>query len=198
MAGRIDEARESYTSARSTFRDLSLKLWLHADGTIGPSKSELRAGDPVRAVEMLEQGIEGLGRINAHGTWLVNETELLIRAFVRLGRLADAEAAFARLQVLDQPYGHTRDEWFGSFRGQIAMLRGDAAGAVEHFRVCVEHMEPGWVMTVADVHGFLADALRADGQEVEAVAAARRALEIYRAKGDVVSARRVEEFLDAV
>jgi ATP/maltotriose-dependent transcriptional regulator MalT len=198
MAGRIDEAREAYRSARSTLRELSLMLWLHADGTIGPSKAELRAGDPSRAVDILVEGIEGLERISAHGTWLVNEIELLIRALARLGRLADAETAFARLEEVNRPYRGERDTWLLNFRAQIAMLRGDATGAVALFQECMGHMDQGWVVSVADVNMLFAEALRQDGQRSEALAPAQRALDIYRAKGDVVSAARVAAFLDTV
>ncbi len=198
MAGRIEEAREAYRSARSTFRELSLMLWLHADGTIGPSKAELRAGDPSRAVDILVEGIEGLERINAHGTWLVNEIELLIRALARLGRVADAEAALARLEEANLPYRGGRDTWVLNFRAQIAMLRGDATAAVALFRECMGHMDQGWVVSLADVHMLLAEALRQDGQRSEALVPAQRALDIYRAKGDVVSAARVDAFLDDV
>jgi tetratricopeptide (TPR) repeat protein len=196
MAGRIDDAREAYRSARSTFSDLSLMLWLHADGTIGPSLAELRGGDPHLAVEMLFEGIEGLERIRAHGTWLVNELELLVRALVRLGRLADAEAAAVRLAELSRSYGDQHNTLVLNCRAQIAMLRGNAMAAVPLFRECLERMEQDWVVAVADVHVLLADALRQDGQRPEALETAHRALDIYRAKGDIVSARRVETFLD--
>ena len=197
MAGRIDEAREAYQSARSTFRDLSLMLWLHADGTIGPSLAELRGGDPSLAVAMLLEGIKGLEGISSYGTWLVNEIELLVRALVRLGRLADAEAALARLEELSRSHGNQRSTSVLNSRAQTAMLRGDAMAAVPLFRECLEHMEQGWVIAVADVHLLLAYALRQDGQRLEALETAQRALDIYRAKGDVVSAGRVQTFLDS-
>jgi DNA-binding SARP family transcriptional activator len=198
MAGRIDEAREAYGWARGIFRELALPLWLHASGTIGPSDLELRTGDPSRAEEMLVEGIEGLERINAHGVWLVDDLGLLVEARVRLRRLADAEAGLARLEDLAGAYGDSREGVLLSLRGQVAMLRGDAAVAVGLFRGCLERVGEGWLPFRGDVHRSLAQALREEGRASEARLVAHDALAIFRTKGDVVSAGLVEDFLDAV
>ena len=196
MAGRMDEAREAYGWARATFRELALPLWLYASGTIGPSWSELRAGDPSRAEEMLVEGIEGLERISPQGSWLAVDTELLVEALVRLRRVADAEAGIARLEGLTRSHVDREDAGLLSLRGQVAMLRGDASAAVDLFRSSLERAGTGWLPFLGDVHRFLAEALREDGRGPEAITVAREALEIYRTKGDVVSVGRVEAFLD--
>ena len=196
MAGRMDEAREAYGWARATFRELALPLWLYASGTIGPSWSELRAGDPSRAEEMLVEGIEGLERISPQGSWLALDTELLVEALVRLRRVADAEAGIARLEGLARSHVDREDAGLLSVRGQVAMLRGDASAAVDLFRSSLESAGAGWLPFLGDVHRFLAEALREDGRGPEAITIARKALEIYRTKGDVVSVGRVEAFLD--
>ena len=196
MAGRMDEAREAYGWARATFRELALPLWLYASGTIGPSWSELRAGDPSRAEEMLVEGIEGLERISPQGSWLAVDTELLVEALVRLGRVADAEAGIARLEDLTRSHVDREDAGLPSLRGQVAMLRGDASAAVDLFRSSLERAGTGWLPFLGDVHRLLAEALREDGRGPEAITVAREALEIYRTKGDVVSVGRVEAFLD--
>ncbi len=196
MAGRMDEAREAYGWARSTFRELALPLWLYASGTIGPSWSELKAGDPSRAEEMLVEGIEGLERIGAR-QWMVIDIELLVEVLVRLGRLADAEAGIARLEELTGEHDDWRDDWLLALRGQVAMLRGDAAAAVDLFRGSLERMGTSWLAARGDVHRYLAEALREDGRGPEALVAAREALEIYGRKGDVVGVSHIEAFLDA-
>ena len=198
MAGRMDEAREAYGWARSTFRELALPLWLYASGTIGPSGSELRAGDPSRAEEMLVEGIEGLERISAAGhRGCVNDSSSWSKPSYGCGRLADAEAGIARLEELTRSHTSTR-ETTGSSRFAV------------RWRCCVE-MRPqrsissaaalertgtGWLPFRGDVHRLLAEALREDGRGPEAQVVAREALEIYRTKGDVVSAGRVEAFLE--
>ena len=196
MAGRMDEAREACAWGRSTFRELALPLWLYASGTIGPSAAELRAGDPSRAEEMLVEGIEGLERIDAQGVWLVNDLELLVAALVQLGRLADAETAIARLEELTGSPLDFRENVLLSLRGQVAMLRGDTAAAVDLFTWSLERTGTGWLPFRGDLHRFLAEALREDGRGEEAQVVARQALEIYRTKGDIVSAGRVEVFLE--
>ena len=198
MAGRMDEAREACAWGRSTFRELALPLWLYASGTIGPSAAELRAGDPSRAEEMLVEGIEGLERIDAQGVWLVNDLELLVAALVQLGRLADAETAIARLEELTGSPLDFRENVLLSLRGQVAMLRGDTAAAVDLFTWSLERTGTGWLPFRGDLHRFLAEALREDGRGEEAQVVARQALEIYRTKGDIVSAGRVEVFLETV
>jgi DNA-binding SARP family transcriptional activator/tetratricopeptide (TPR) repeat protein len=194
MAGRMDEAREAYGWARSTFRELALPLWLHASGTIGPSWAELRAGDPRRAQEMLVEGIEGVERIGARGTWLVRDLELLVQALVLLRDLPGAEAGIARLEQLTDRPGDP-GYWLPSLRGQVAMLHGDASAAVEHFRHGLEVVDVGLLPSRGDLYRSLAEALHENGQDGEAIVAGRGALEIYRAKGDVVSSGHVEVFL---
>ena len=198
MCGRMDEAREAYAWARSTFRELALPLWLYASGTIGPSGSELRAGDPSRAEDMLVEGIEGLERISPQGSWLAEDIGLLVEALVQLRRLPEAEAGIARLEKLTPAHFDQTGGGLFALRGRVAMLRGDASAAVDLFQGCLERTGTGWLPFRGDVHRFLAEALREAGRGPEAQVVARAALEIYRAKGDIVSAGRVEAFLDTV
>jgi tetratricopeptide (TPR) repeat protein len=196
MAGRLDEAREAYEWARSTFRELGLSLWLHASGTMGPSTVELTAGDPKRAEAMLREGIENLERMSDRGSWLVNDIQMLVEAFVQQGRLDDAETTLARLQAL-VPDADS-NEWHLAIRGRVTLLRGDAADAIGMFRECLDLIPGGWLPIRGEVHRFLAEALRTDGQEAQALEAAQGALEIHRTKGDIVSAGKVERFLHGV
>ncbi len=146
---------------------------------------------------MLVEGIEGLERINAQGLWLVADLELLIAALAQLGRLADAEAGLRRLEELSSPYRSWRRRMLLSLQGQVAMLRGDAAAAVDLFRSSLDGMEVDSLPVRGDLYRLLGEALREDGREPEALVVAREALEIYRTKGDVVSADRIEAFLDS-
>src|SRR5207248_1751091 len=70
MAGRFGEAREGYARARSMFRELGLKLWLAASGTVFPARAELLAGDPIAAEAMLREGQESLKAMSAEGNFM--------------------------------------------------------------------------------------------------------------------------------
>jgi tetratricopeptide (TPR) repeat protein len=192
MSGHLEESREEYRWARQTFRDLGLSLWLSASGTIGPSVSELTAGDPAIAEAMLVEGIAGLKRIDARGTWLNVNLGLLASALVRQGRLDDARAAMAeRATVVPDD-----DPWQRVLQGATSLLAGDAEAAVELLRMETPRGGEGWLGAAALVRSSLAAALRAAGREDEAREVAQGALDLYQRKGDVASARRLREFLD--
>jgi tetratricopeptide (TPR) repeat protein len=192
MSGHLEESREEYRWARQTFRDLGLSLWLSASGTIGPSVSELTAGDPAIAEAMLVEGIAGLKRIDARGTWLNVNLGLLASALVRQGRLDDARAAMAeRATVVPDD-----DPWQRVLQGATSLLAGDVEAAVELLRMETPRGGEGWLGAAALVRSSLAAALRAAGREDEAREVAQGALDLYQRKGDVASARRLREFLD--
>ena len=193
ITGRIEEARAEYEWARSVFRDLALPLWLGASGTIGPSWLENAVGDPARAEVMLREGIELLTRISKRGSWLQDDTALLTRSLVLQGRLADAEETLASLAMLMDP----SDIWLRTSQGQVALLRGDAEGAVSLLRSALQDVDEDRLEFVGEVRSSLADALRASGREEDARMAAAAALDAFTRKGDLVSARRIDGFLRA-
>ena len=128
----------------------------------------------------------------------MKDIELLVEALVRLRRVADAEAGIARLEGLTRSHVDRADAGLLSLRGQVAMLRGDASAAVDLFRSSLECAGTGWLPFLGDVHRFLAEALREDGRGPEAQVVARAGPRDLSDEGRLVSAGRVEAFLDAV
>ena len=121
----------------------------------------------------------------------------LVEALVRLRRLPEAEAGIARLERSHRSHVDQKSR-LGSPRFAVrwrccAETRPQRSIT---FQECLERTGTGWLPFRGDVHRFLAEALREAGRGPEAQVVAREALEIYRAKGDIVSAGRVEAFLE--
>jgi DNA-binding SARP family transcriptional activator/class 3 adenylate cyclase len=195
MADRMDEARNEYQQARSTFRELGLDLWLGASGTIGPVTAELTAGDPAIAETMLRDGIARLERMSEQGSWLMNNYWLLVRTLLRLDRLEEAAKTFARLRALTDE----RSTWYGTVslaHGELLVHQGRPQEAVTEIRPAVADTDADWRWRFGEGLAILADALRAAGNEDEARTTAQEALAVFEKKGDIASAKRTRVFLD--
>jgi hypothetical protein len=73
-------------------------------------------------------------------------------------------------------------------RARLALLRGEPAGGLEDARAAVAVAEPtGLVLSCANAHRTLAELLTAAGEAEAAAGAARRAMALYEAKGNLAA-----------
>jgi class 3 adenylate cyclase/tetratricopeptide (TPR) repeat protein/DNA-binding winged helix-turn-helix (wHTH) protein len=191
-AGRIDEAREEYERARATFRELGLRLWLAASGSIGPAYAEMTAGDLDRAESILRESVASLEAMSEGGRWLAEAKGMLAMVFCEKGQLDEAERLVERADDAS-PYLRDLTELV---RAQILFERGDPGAAEPLLRRRLEFIDEDALTTRAYLHLDIGRALRALGRVDEATEAGTAALELFEQKGDVMGAARAREFLE--
>jgi tetratricopeptide (TPR) repeat protein len=196
-AGSADEAERAFATARAAFVELDLPVHV---GYLALSTAivDPLASDPAAAEAELRPAIEffeesGAKHINA------SLVPLLASALVAQGRLDEALELIERTEGTAAP-----DDVDGQVRWRIAraqaMVTSNQLAEAEQFaREAVAAAEPGdTVVLTADANSALAEVLLAARSPSEAVPVLERALELYEAKGDVMSAARRRATLDAL
>ncbi|HMN97922.1 MAG TPA: adenylate/guanylate cyclase domain-containing protein [Miltoncostaeaceae bacterium] len=193
MDGRFADARRLASKAMEDLDDLGQHL-MRGAGTQGLAWIELMAGDLGAAEAALRKGLAGMEAVGDLGYGCTNAA-MLGHVLLLQGRPEEAavQAESSRRTATDDDF-FTQALW-RRVAARLAALDGDRSGAAlaeEASRLAAE-TDWGWFRagTLVD----LAEVRSLEGRRGPAAAVGRQALALYAAKGDHVSARRVERAL---
>src|SRR5262249_7911481 len=193
MRGRPVEARELYERTQRTLEDIGMNVLL-ASMRIYAGWAELILGEPSFAARELRVGYDALARIGERA-YLSTVAAFFARALQALGKNDEAEQL-----TLASEEAASRDDigsqviWRGT-RARVLASRGDerapdlASTAVELSR------GTDFVNVRADALVDFAATMRALARPDDGLDALTEALELYEAKGNVVSARALDPLL---
>ena len=195
MQGRFEEARDLLARSTEILEDLGLKLRA-AFGSEAAGFLEMLAGDPAAAERELRSGYEALERLGERGS-ASTVAALLAHAVAAQGRFDEAErfSIFAE-EIAAEDDISTQVMW-RSARAKVLAARGRHVEAERFVREALKlAVETDDLNMYADTLMDLAEVLRLAGREAEAGPAGKEALELYRQKGNLVSAKRAESLLE--
>jgi class 3 adenylate cyclase/tetratricopeptide (TPR) repeat protein len=188
MRGRFSEARERYASSRTAVEELGLKVRFAQLGQYA-GIAELIAGDPAAAERELRPGYEAFEEMGEQA-YLSTTAALLARAVYLQGRFDEAE----RLTETSEQAASEDDlvsqvMWRGT-RAKVLAGQHEAATAEQLARQGVSlARQTDFANMLADALVDLAETLMLLGRQAEAAAPIDEAIQIYDAKGNVVSSR---------
>jgi tetratricopeptide (TPR) repeat protein len=188
--GRFAEARDLLGRVRDTLGDRGGAMV--AGHPFITSRVELLAGDPVAAEREAAPGIELLRRAG-FSSRAGGLSQILARALLEQGRLGEAlEAVEAYVNPAD------RSTFSGqSIRGAVLARRGDVEKAVTQVRHALALAgETDFLNDRGDTELDAAEVFERAGESEEALAAARRAVELFDRKENIVMAVRARARLD--
>ncbi|MBA3364821.1 MAG: AAA family ATPase [Actinobacteria bacterium] len=195
MRGAFPKARSLSERGERIYDDLGLRLALVNAWEIA-GYVELLAGDAAAAEGFVRRGYELLAAARGKASVLAFHAALLADALLAQGKVVDADH-FARtsedLAAEDDVEAQVR--WRG-VRARLLVGRGrsdEAAGLAQRA------VELAGMTDALNLHGDalmdLAEVLRKAGDEDAAASAAREAQALYKAKGNVVAARKAASLL---
>jgi class 3 adenylate cyclase/tetratricopeptide (TPR) repeat protein len=194
--GRIPDAQDAFAEAREVFADLGRRSHL-AYMPISTAAVEPLASDPAGAEGELRFAYEFFERLGAEHI-LATVGPMLAATLVPQGRLVEAVALTEQAERIAAP-----DDLDGQVKWRLAraaarVAEGDHGDAERLARTAVGLAErTDSVVLHADALAGLAYALIAGGATGESVEPCSCAIELYEAKGDVVSAARWQTVLEA-
>jgi tetratricopeptide (TPR) repeat protein len=195
MQGRFEEAREHLARSREILDDLGLKLRA-AFGSEAAGFLEMLAGDPAAAERELRAGYEALERLGERGS-ASTVAALLAHAIAAQGRFDEAERFSVVAEEIAAEDDLSTQVMWRSARAKVLAARGRHVEAERSVREALKlAVETDDLNMHADTLMDLAEILRLAGREAEAGPAAVEALELYRRKGNLVSAERAEVLLE--
>ena len=196
-AGRIDDARQAFADARAVFVELDLPVHI-AYLALSTSAVEPLASDPEAAERELLPAIEFF---EGSGATHIAASLIPVLAGVRVSqsRVDEALALSERTEEIAAMDDLDAQVKWRIARAQALTASNELAEAERFAREAIEVAEPGdTVILSADAHSCLGEVLLAARSSSEAVPPLERALGLYEAKGDVVSAGQRRETLDAL
>jgi class 3 adenylate cyclase/tetratricopeptide (TPR) repeat protein len=193
MKGRFSEARTLLDEASEA--EVPGELLVLVGGYLSNGIVGLMAGEPAAAEQVLRQGHQVVARLGGTGQ-LVSVDILLARALAMQGR--DDEAMERTLECERSALEGQRDaqiKW-RAIRAVLLARRGELDEA-ERLAAEAVALTAGSDQddSTAEVLADQAHVLRLAGKEERAQRQAQRALELYRRKGNLVGAARVQAFL---
>jgi class 3 adenylate cyclase/tetratricopeptide (TPR) repeat protein len=195
--GRFDEARALTRRSEAILRDLGLSL--HLAGLHQYSAGiELLAGDPAAAEHELRAGLDEYERMGER-TRLSTTAALLAVALHELGRDHEAHECTIMSEESAPQDDRASQVFWREARAQILARRGEVGAALSLAREAVElAAETDFLWMHGDALVALAEVQHVAASPDESLEAAERALTLYEAKGDLVSAGKTREFLRAL
>ncbi len=191
MSGDFDLARRLVREANAILDELGRmeEAVSHHEALV-----ELLAGRPAEAEARLRPGYEKLERMGER-TLLATTAAMLAQAVYAQQRHAEAaELCRASAQIATPEDVATQALWRG-VRARIRAHEGERDEAEALAREAVRLLEPTDLLTDrGDALLDLAEVLRLAGRATEAEAVARRGLELYERKGNLVSATRARSW----
>jgi predicted ATPase/DNA-binding SARP family transcriptional activator len=161
------------------------------------SMVEMLAGRPAEAEARLRPGYETLERMGERAL-LATTAALLAQAVYAQERLDEAEELCRVSEAIAAPEDLTTQVVWRSVRAKICARRGAKGEATALGEDAVRLAEPTDLLVIhADALLDLADVLAIAGRPADAEDAARRGLELYERKGNLVSAARARAWLNA-
>jgi predicted ATPase len=192
--GRFDEARELIRRSGSIFSDLGLSLHLaglHQYAAV----IELLADDPVAAERELRIGLDEYERMGERSR-LSTTAALLAVALHAQGRDEDAYEATVLSEESATDDDLASQVFWRQARAQVLARRRELGDGLHLAREAVElAAETDFVSMHGDALIALAEVLKFAGSRDESTAAAEKALALYEAKGDVVSAAKTRTLI---
>ncbi|HKO34199.1 MAG TPA: adenylate/guanylate cyclase domain-containing protein [Candidatus Limnocylindria bacterium] len=196
MQGKFDLARSTWATADTMLKELEMALF-SAALSITRGQIELLAGDLEMAEEVLERGYKALESMG--GAFLLSGVAgVLGRVSYAQGRLEKVDRLSTTIEGLADPDDLDAQTDWRLLRALARVNEGRidhglalAGEAVEMTNASDAPLLQGWALTT------LADVEDAAGHDSQRDAALRRALQLYRAKGDVVTADQLESRLKA-
>ncbi len=197
MAGSIDEARALYRHSQAVVTELAGGVDALA-GSIDSSRVELLAGDLQTARAELIRDYDALAAID-ETFFRSTIAGQLAGVLQRLGETADARRyADVAAEIGDDDDILTQVLWRLA-RARLAAGAGEAEDAERYAAEAIERADRTTDgLLRAEAYETLGDVLEALGRRESAGPPWREALQLYEAKGDVVSARALSERLAAV
>lgn len=196
-SGRTDEASAAFAEARSIFEDLAQPSHV-AYLAISTAAVEPLVSDPLRAEAELRGSLDYFESIGAKHI-AATVAPMLAGALVGQGRLDEALELTARAQDMAAPDDLDAQVKWRLARASVLLARGELAEAERLTREAIGEAEPSdTTILLADSLAALGAVMRAARSPSEATTPIARAIELYEAKGDVVSAGRQHAALRAV
>jgi class 3 adenylate cyclase/tetratricopeptide (TPR) repeat protein len=181
LRGRVEAARRMLGSAHRTLEDLGLTHRL-LETEVFAGLVDLLDGDAAAAERRLRGAYEEL-RSRDLGVDAAQAGSLLARALLRQGRDDEAEALSHEVEALAGHDLKAAIAWRG-VRAEAMSRRGDHEAALPLAREAVDiAAATDALLDHADARQSLAAVLRASGDQAGAATEARRAQELYEAKG---------------
>ncbi|MBI4259756.1 MAG: tetratricopeptide repeat protein, partial [Actinobacteria bacterium] len=195
LGGEFDEARQRVERARVVLQDLGERLALLAWVPTHRYMIESLAGD-LGAAEMAAreccEALEGMGEV----AYLASRISNLAHAVQLQGRTGEAEALAERGRLLAQPNDVDAQILWREALARVRAARGSFDEAETLAREAIALADrTDYMDHRADLRADLGEVLSLAGQPDEAAAAFREALDLFEAKGNVVSAGRMRERL---
>jgi len=194
MRGDFERARSLYRKSRAIFVEFGWKLQA-ALTSIDSGPIEMLAGNLDRAVEELRTDHDTLDEMGEHN-YISTTAAFLAEALYRQGKLDEAEEYTVESEKVAAPDDVSSQFLWRSIRARILARRGALEDGEALARTALDIIrtsdEPD-----SQAEGLLglADVLALAGRVTEAAAAARGALELFEAKGNIVSEARSRHVL---
>ncbi len=197
MRGEFERARDLYRRSRAVLEEFGWNL-LAVRTSIQSGQVELLAGDPVAAEAELRKDYEALERMGERN-YISTVAAMLAEPLYRQERYEEAEELTRISENVAAPDDFTSQSLWRCVRGKVAARAGrfDEAESLvrEAVRMSKESDEPD---SQASVLMDLAEVLDLAGHPDEAIAVIKEALELFGAKGNVVSAERARGVLETL
>jgi tetratricopeptide (TPR) repeat protein len=196
MAGHIDVARGLL--AESNLIHAELGVGMNAASAHDEACVELLAGAPARAEAALRPSIAHLEEMGEKAL-LATIAGLLARVLVEQGRDDEAWTMTGTLDETAAPDDLSAQILRRMVRAQLLARSGatDEADELSEAAVAIAG-RTDWLVDRADALMVRGEVLRALGRDDEAVAAMRKAFDLYTRKGNVVSAARARTVVDTM
>ena len=197
MVGDFARAREDYRRGRVILEELGLRFDASLI-SIDSGPVELLAGDPVAAEAELQKDYDALDAMGERN-YISSIAGLLAEALYRQGRIDEANRQASFCEAVAAPSDVFSQHLWRGVRGKLLAQEGADEAGVTLAASGVEQTR-----TSDDIEGqgnalmFLAEAQEAAGRLADAARTADEARELFEAKGNIVSARRAQDFAEAV
>jgi len=197
MRGEFDHARTLYRRGRATLEDLGATVQATAV-SIYSGRVELLAGDPAAAEERMRPAYDTFRKIGERAT-CSTLAAILGEAVYQQGRYDEADALSHVSEEIASPDDFDAQYRWRALRAKIHARNGDVPEAEtiarESVRIVQQSDSP---VEQADALLALVAVLRQSGRSDESLPITAQALQLYEAKGDLVSAERIRSLAPPV
>jgi len=197
MAGRIEEGREAIAEARAMLAERGNRLeW--AATALSAGEAELIAGNAEAAERVLREGYEALKAMGEHG-YLSSVAARLAQALAVQERDEEALEVTAFVERIAADDDLEPQAVWRVARATVLARRGETEVAETLAREAIELVkETEWPPAQAEAYAALAEALEAAGRRNDACSALEQAIARWEEKGNVVSAKRLNQRLTKI